>query len=149
MRFGGSRYRARSAGADAQAAANAMADAMTASIVDQNRKVKEATERLEAELAAIEPPRDLYRITKKPEDGTFTVSQWQKGIDGLVQFSGFGGRAYDFRSIRTDWVALTSGLASLEAAEAWLKQYLDPTTNRISYDAEGNRLTPPVTPPAS
>lgn len=113
-------------------------------IVAANESWFEKTKRLEDELAAIEAPADTFRISKDPETGTFTVSKWRKEIGGSVVPDGLGCPAMDLRYTTSYYAPLKSGLASLKIAEAWLKQYLDPSTDRTSYDASGNRIEAPA-----
>jgi hypothetical protein len=133
--FGTKRATAASMAEQAQETADAF--------VEESRRVGDKLAEREAELKAqlesIEAPPDLFRIVKDHTKGTFTVEKWSKQISGMVQYLPFGG-PIDLRSVSSGHDPLCSGLPTHKAAEAWLAAYLDPTTNRTCYDAEGRRI---------
>jgi hypothetical protein len=101
------------------------------------------TAELEAELEALQPPPDIYRITRRFEDGTFTVWRWAKRILHRPVYVHPLQNSLTVEDCRTLWSGydtLREGLPSHKAAEGWLRAYLDPTTNQTGYDAEGKRI---------
>ena len=102
------------------------------------------TAELEAELAAIPIPLELYRILKDFKTGSFNVKVWRKLIYNQVTYVSWrdelSGEIPYNRSVISGWTDLCVGLPSHRAALGWLRAYLDPTTNRTSYDKDGRLL---------
>lgn len=102
---------------------------------DQQAELDErADAEADAEFAAIIDPPDIFHIEKDFTQGTFYVTMWSKqrfDDDGyVIRWSG-----YD---------RVSPDLPTHKAAEAWLRAYLDPSTNRTAYDAQGRRIETPA-----
>lgn len=118
-------------------------DAYTASL----RAYHARTNVLQAELEALQPPADLYRVSKDHTNGTYSVLGWAKEISegfrtaGWTTPRGVPTPMRDDRRVLAYHHTLITGLPTHKAAEAWLRAYIDPTTNQTHYDAEGKRIT--------
>lgn len=96
------------------------------------------TAEVAAELAALQAPVDIYRIQKDFQTGRFSVLKWSKYIYQGIRNSWANASPYsDYRAVVSGHESICANLPSHSAARGWLRAYIDPTTNRTGYDADG------------